>query len=392
MKTRLLIFLYLLFSLFYPVRAAHAITDPLVVPNNKYGIHIIDENDLENAAALVNSSGGDWGYVTIVIREDQRDIQKWNAAFSRMQSLHLIPILRIATRLTTDGSWSRPSAEDAASWADFLSQLQWVTKNRYIILFNEPNHAKEWGNSLDPAGYAEILKLYAQTLKEKSDLFFILPAGLDASAPNSWQTMEESVYLRRMITAVPDVFTYIDGWTSHSYPNPGFAGKVSDTGKGTLRTYEWELKLLRSWNITRNLPVFITETGWAHREGTGTPSVLPTVDDLASRITQTADEIWSDARIVAITPFVLNYQGHPFLQFSWQRPNDALFYPHFDAYRSIPKTAGMPLLEITPTPIRTATPTNTPARIVLGTSIAEDKIPQPLFRSFLTRIRAFFFL
>lgn len=361
-----------------------AISDPFSAPNNKYGIHIIDENDLENAAALVNSSGGDWGYVTVVMREDQRDREKWNAAFSRMRGLHLIPIVRIATRLNVDGSWAQPKEEQASSWADFLSDLEWVTTNRYIVLFNEPNHAKEWGNALDPAGHAMILKTYARALKEKSDAFFILPAGMDASAPNSWQTMEESVYLRRMIIAVPDVFDHVDGWTSHSYPNPGFAGKVSDRGKGTLRTYDWELKLLGSWGVSRTLPVFITETGWVHRDDA--------VDDMASRITQTASEIWSDERIVAITPFVLNYQGHPFLQFSWQRPNDTLFYPQFDSYRSIPKLAGMPILVVTPTPLPTRTATGIPAQIVLGTSAPEEKLSQPLLLSLFTRLREFFFL
>src|SRR3989338_6631395 len=77
-----------------------AITDPLEVPNNKYGIHIIDENDLENAATLVNSSKGSWGYVTMVIREDDRDLHKWQSIFDRMKVFKLIPIIRLATKLS----------------------------------------------------------------------------------------------------------------------------------------------------------------------------------------------------------------------------------------------------------------------------------------------------
>ena len=38
--------------------------NPLAVPNNRYGIHIVDTNDIPQLPALVNSSGGDWGYVT----------------------------------------------------------------------------------------------------------------------------------------------------------------------------------------------------------------------------------------------------------------------------------------------------------------------------------------
>jgi hypothetical protein len=39
---------------------------------NKFGIHILSANEIEKAKELVNSNGGDWGYVTVVIRDDQR--------------------------------------------------------------------------------------------------------------------------------------------------------------------------------------------------------------------------------------------------------------------------------------------------------------------------------
>ena len=41
-------------------RPAAAISDPLSVPNNRFGIHIADLNDIPDVAPLVNSSGGDW--------------------------------------------------------------------------------------------------------------------------------------------------------------------------------------------------------------------------------------------------------------------------------------------------------------------------------------------
>ena len=47
---------------------AHAIVDPLAAPNNKIGIHIMFTSELEEAAKLVNSAGGDYGYVTITIQ------------------------------------------------------------------------------------------------------------------------------------------------------------------------------------------------------------------------------------------------------------------------------------------------------------------------------------
>ena len=47
-----------------------AVYDPLGVPNNRYGIHIADLNDISDVAPLVNSNGGDWGYVTLVASDN----------------------------------------------------------------------------------------------------------------------------------------------------------------------------------------------------------------------------------------------------------------------------------------------------------------------------------
>src|SRR5689334_9461831 len=99
---------------------AHAFDFP-VDPNknNKFGIHILDESDLPDAASLVNSNGGKWGYITFVIREDERDTARWSRAFKQMADLHLIPIVRIATKQSS-GLWEKPSADTSVSWADFL--------------------------------------------------------------------------------------------------------------------------------------------------------------------------------------------------------------------------------------------------------------------------------
>ena len=130
----LLFWTFLLFGVFGPVRAAE--NEPV---NNKFGIHLAvpSEQDLQAAAALVNSNGGDWGYVTVVMEENDRDLGKWQGIFDRMRELHLIPIVRLATSPEGD-HWRRPSADEAQIWAEFLNSLNWVVKNRYVVLFNEP--------------------------------------------------------------------------------------------------------------------------------------------------------------------------------------------------------------------------------------------------------------
>ena len=94
------IYLTFLIIFFLLTPNAGAIYDPLFLPNNKFGIHIIDENDLVSAAHLVNSSGGDWGYVTMVITQEDRKLNKWTTNFELMTKLHLTPIIRIATALS----------------------------------------------------------------------------------------------------------------------------------------------------------------------------------------------------------------------------------------------------------------------------------------------------
>ena len=93
-----------LFLLVAPV--THGKFNPTDVPNNKYGIHIVEPNDIIEVSTLVNSSGGDWGYVTLVIQEDDRNKEKWQAIFNTMRRMHLIPIVRLATKIEAD-AWKK---------------------------------------------------------------------------------------------------------------------------------------------------------------------------------------------------------------------------------------------------------------------------------------------
>jgi len=321
-----------------PSAQAQAIDGPLSVPNNRFGIHIVDENDLDDAARLVNSTGGDWGYVKLVIREDDRKVEKWQQAFDKMRRLHLIPIVRLATRIE-NGRWIKPRVEDIDSWMDFLSSLNWVTENRYLILFNEPNHAKEWGDEINPEEYAYFAKEFSTRLKNRNVDFFILPAGLDASAPNSSQTLDEAEFIRRMYQADKQIFSYFDGWTSHSYPNPDFSASPFQSGRGSLKTYLWELGILANYGFYPD-KIFITETGWAHNQERNNGYLSPTL--VADYYKTAFSQSWNDSRIVAITPFLLNYQDELFGRFSWKKLNSKEFYPMFETVQILPKIKGKP--------------------------------------------------
>ena len=335
----LLFFLILFFFSFVFIKTSYAISNPLKTNNNYFGIHIADTSDLENAAKLVNSSGGDWGYVTFVIRKDERDPKRWQEVFDNARRLHLIPIVRIATRFE-NGNWEKPNFDELDGWVSFLNSFNWVIKNRYVVLGNEPNHAAEWGGKIDPLEYAKYLSIFSQKLKNESDDFYILPAGFDASAPNSKISMEESLFLKKMYEFDSQVFTNIDGWTSHSYPNPAFSGFENAYGKGTVRTFEWELNYLKSLGINKELPVFITETGWIHeldREGKNNTSI----SKVGQKLQFSLKNVWNDKRIVAVTPFILGYLDSPFDVFSWKDKNGN-FYEFYNEVQSIPKIKGKP--------------------------------------------------
>lgn len=307
--------------------------------NNIFGIHLAQphKEDLIKAAQLVNSSGGDWGYVTLVIEENDRHQDKWQEVFDQLRELHLIPIIRLATK-PKDDNWQKPNIIEADGWASFLNSLNWVIKNRYVILFNEPNHASEWEGRVDPKEYADIALEYAKKLKEKSADFFVMMAGLDASAPQKppifW---DEYLFLKEIFQTitVDDFERYFDGWASHSYPNPDFSSSPYRFGRGSLYTYRWEIETLKNFGVKKYLPVFITETGWKQSP------ILS--EDTISQYFKIAFSNWqNDNQIMAVTPFIFNYQGEPFFEFSWRKYQSDDFYSFYYNTQSIQKIKGEP--------------------------------------------------
>ena len=341
MMKKILIIAACLFSItFVKVDTVLAIYDPRSLPNNVFGIHIVDSNDIPAAAALVNSAhngSGDWGYVTLVISQNDRNVEKWNTIFKDLGSRHLIPIVRLAT-IAENSMWVAAKEEETSGWVDFLDSLSWPIQNRYVILFNEPNHRKEWGGVVDPKQYATIVDRFISSLKQKNHDFFILPAGLDLYAPNGFQTMEATSFWAGMEESVPGILNKFDGWTSHSYPSHDYSGSAYESGRYSINGYKWELEYISNqFGVSSNLPVFITETGWAQNPHLSRETI-------AQNYKIAFDEIWSqDASVVAVTPFLLNYQDGLFAKFSWKKLNSEEFYPQYHIIRDLAKVLGEPL-------------------------------------------------
>jgi len=349
MAHRISIFLLCAMSYSLFTSPIHAIYDPRTVPNNKMGVHILNPSELEDATRLVNSNGGDWGYVTIPIQPGERDKDKWQAFMHQAKSLHLIPIVRITT-IPQGGTWERANDTDLVDFANFLSELDWPVENRYIVLFNEVNRAAEWGGAVNPAKYTTIVRNAYQIFKERSNDFYLLGPALDMALPNSTTSLSATNYLRGMSVADPLVWTYFDGWASHSYPNPAFITSAKKTGLQSIVGYKTELALLH----LAPKPIFITETGWDQTK---------LGDSVLAQNWSTAWSTWqSDPNVVAITPFLLR-GGEQFRQFSLYQ-EDGAYSASGQAIYNLSKSIGSPKLVEEKPRVTQSTPVKQPSWVM----------------------------
>jgi hypothetical protein len=338
---KLFILLILLVTVCSNLNIARATYDPISVPNNKFGIHVLFPEEVSDAAPLVNSGGGDWGYVTIPIQASDRSLDKWQKFMDDCARRHLIPIIRLATTgdYFVQGSWSEPSKYDVLDFANFLNSLDWPTKNRYIIIFNEPNRGDEWGGAPDAAAYAIILDYATKIFKQTNPNFFVISAGLDNGAANiPGKSIDEFSFMQEMNDAVPGIFAEIDGLGSHSYPNPGFAATPSDYRMGIYSFY-YQNQLVE--NLTgKKLPVFITETGWSSDKISDSTQ--------ADYYANAFSNYWSDPQIVAVTPFILRAGQGPYFQFAFLKNGGTTQV--YTAYKNFTKVKGEPQIDYVPQP------------------------------------------
>jgi hypothetical protein len=114
--------IFAVFCIFYinPMNTI-AIYDPNTYPNNKIGIHILFPDEIPQAGKLVNSNGGDWGYITIPIQVGDKDLLKWQKFMDEARANKLIPIIRLATEgdYFKKESWRKPSFNDVLDFAYF---------------------------------------------------------------------------------------------------------------------------------------------------------------------------------------------------------------------------------------------------------------------------------
>lgn len=286
--------------------------------SERMGVHVLSIGELESVQQFFNATQSantetEWRYITIPFTLADLDrLDEWQRFFDQAQQYKIIPIVRLATKFE-NGAWVVPTRRDITRLSQGLSSLRWPTEQRYVIVFNEVNHAKEWGNRIDPAEYAEILTFTSQWLQSEPYDYQVLPAAMDLAAPNGSATKDAFAYFNDMLKANPEVFANIDYWNSHSYPNPGFSSPPYRRAVNSLWGFDYELAFIKD-KTGRELKVFITETGWANNAATRRW--------LSTYYTYALQHIWSDPRVVAVTPFVLKGDPGPFAEFGFIDRND----------------------------------------------------------------------
>jgi len=313
-------------------------SDPNWKINNKFGLYIYaeDKDFINIADELVNSKGGDWGYVLIPYSVKDYDSAKWGRVFNQLINKHLIPVIQLWNVDVNDYK------KETRKAANFLNNFIWPIRYRYISVYNEPNDNNFWYGNANAKEYAQILNYTIDTFKGINSDFYTMNGAFNISTSNTTQHIDGFEFMKLMNDAVPGIFDKLDAWASHPYPQPNFSGSPYDTGRMGIRAYESELDYLKNEiGVKKNLPVFITETGWAHAEGESYDNSFLTDDIVAKYFKIAYEEFWlKDDRVRAVMPFTVIYDS-PFDHFSWVN-EDKVPYLHYDVVKSIKKVAGEP--------------------------------------------------
>lgn len=274
------------------------------------GIHILETREIDDIDKVFSQEKEI--FITIPIRTDQLDHKQWQEFFTKADEKNLIPLIRLATVYNPESdAWQIPTRSEIVKFAHFFSAMPWQGP-RYIIFFNEPNHAKEWGGMIDPADYADVLSFATQWFETEPFDYVLLPAGLDAAAPNGASTMDSFDFIDAMVEAEPMILDQIDVWNSHAYPNPGFSSSAYRSAKNAIDGWEYELAYLKN-NYNKEFQVIITETGWDQRNFSQW--------QLTQYYEHALTSVWNDNRIRGITPFILQGNNGVFNHFSFLLPD-----------------------------------------------------------------------
>jgi hypothetical protein len=302
-------------------------------PNNIVGLNLARLHQprfIWAAAQIANANGGSWGYVTILLTNQDRDSQLprhlLQQVLDRCYEARLQPIVRVGTRFDANtGIWERPTDDDPALWRALFEQVKWPNRTVWVIPANEPNLGREWGGAVDVAAYARYLDRFIRVFSG-SDRFKVVNAPLNLSNPHNPPEMVDAFeFLAEHQALTPAVFDNLPGWASNSYKIDG----VGDGPRYTHLGYDVELE-----QIGRDMPVLVTESGVLHRHGE---------DEIAQFFVDAYRDWQADRRVIAATPLFWDPDFDNHWMFTLNDKGDVeTGSATYRALRELPRVAGSP--------------------------------------------------
>jgi GH35 family endo-1,4-beta-xylanase len=246
--------------------------------NPKVGVHTrltdeVDEWKIQRTLEMVRAMGSPWivEYFPWGYYEPTKGRYAWGHADTVINHAVAQGITVIA-RIDFVPEWARPAEttfryldrDHYADYGDFIYAFVDHFRGRihYVLIWNEPNLAFEWGyRQPDPEAYTELLSIAYRRAKEADPQIQVLAAGLAPTlAPegSEWG-MDDLIFLQRMYDA--GAAQWFDGLALHAY---GLTFPPDDPADAQQINYA-RAELLRQVmerNGDGHKRCYITEGGW----------------------------------------------------------------------------------------------------------------------------------
>lgn len=246
--------------------------------NPKAGVHTRLENEVEawkikKTMEMVREMGTPWivEYFPWAFSEPKKGLYKFDHADLVVDHANRQGLTIIA-RLGLTPDWARPKdsistmlpEEHYQDFADYAAEFvrHFQGRIRYVIIWNEPNLALEWGyRPPDPVAYTELLRVTSQAIREANPDVIILAGALAPTQgdPSGELGLSDLDYLQAMYDA--GAAPYFDALAVHAY---GLTFPPDDPPDPEVINFR-RVELLRQVMIANgdsDKPIHITEAGW----------------------------------------------------------------------------------------------------------------------------------
>lgn len=313
----------------------------------EYGIHTLRADG--ETLNLVKEAGADWLVQLFSWREIARwrDQYHWEYPDAVVRGAEFYG-LKLAVRLDQHPAWarSRPAQngppDNLNDYGDFVQAVATRYRGRIsaYIIWNEPNLAREWGDSTpDPIAYVEMLKVAYHRAKAADPECIIVSAGLAPTNHNDEQAMDDRLFLKAMYEA--GAKEYFDVLGAHPY---GFAYSPEEqpgAHKGLNFARLLDLRDIMQTYGDGDKPIWATEMGWTVGDSWQKVTLEKQAEYLAGAFRR-AEREWPWLKMMAVWNLGRNLppedekQGYNLLD-EEGRPR-----PAYQAFKALPKGRAFP--------------------------------------------------